>query len=146
MSDITFDDMGHMLVAERSMPYDAHTSRVLEYQLNTTTGAWVQDPKNLYIGASIAPATAAAVNSSAGGVDLACDGKIWATGDAMRLLPSTPEQYAYGLTQMRGRETLWRPSLPLIISSITIHRISPSTIRPKLATLSLTGSAASARW
>ncbi len=99
VSDITFDDMGHMILAERSMPFDAHLSRVLEYQLNTSTGAWVLDPKKLYTGSNDSP------NSSAGGVDLACDGKIWATADYMKLPPTAA--YAYGLAQIpRAGNTL----------------------------------------
>lgn len=93
VSDITFTDNGRMLVAERTVPYFAHQSRVLEYQLNLTTGVWQLAPKAFNIGGPTAS------DSSAGGVDYTCDRDVWATADFMQL-PNN--QLAYGMTHISG--------------------------------------------
>ncbi|MCA9311065.1 MAG: hypothetical protein KDA21_07655, partial [Phycisphaerales bacterium] len=101
VSDITFGPAGEMIVAERSMlrdagcgqiprhtfnPNDAHYSRTIEF--TGSTGAWTQQPINKWrVGAISSGANAA------GGVDMDCNGNLWATGDALSL----PFPYIYGM-------------------------------------------------
>ena len=89
VSDITFTDGGRMLVAERTVPFFAHQSRVLEFDLNLSTGTWQPNTKEFRIGGAAAP------DSSAGGVDYTCDSDVWATGDYMQ---PPNGQLIYGMT------------------------------------------------
>ena len=98
VSDISFGPRGTMLLAERSMYNDlfpsAHSSRVLEYQFAGVNN-WSPSPNIFRIG------NYSNETNAAGGVDYdfaAPLGRVWATGDALRL----PQGEAiYGLQGIR---------------------------------------------
>ncbi len=106
VSDISFGPRGTMLLGERSMqsfsPADpklanalssfSHESRTLEFAPNG--GSWAQT--NVFnVGSVNQPGQFA---NSAGGVDYdyAPSGRVWVTGDALRVF-ATPPQRIYGL-------------------------------------------------
>ena len=84
VADITFDDTGtRMVIAQRTMNGNAlnngaHQSSVLEYLGNT--GGWVASATNKYLVGGIAGG-----RNAAGGVDLDCEGNVWASADALHL-------------------------------------------------------------
>lgn len=83
-ADLVFDDGGtRMVLAQRSMwgnslITNAHKSRVLEY--TGGTGVWAPSPTNQFLVGSYGGGM-----NAAGGVDLDCEGNVWATGDALHL-------------------------------------------------------------
>ena len=99
VADITFDATGTRLVlAQRSMwegngtglGNGSHRSYVLEYFGNS--GAWVGSPDNQFLVGNYSGG-----HNAAGGVDLDCEGNVWATGDALHL---DPNDWVYGMQRI----------------------------------------------
>ena len=98
VADITFDDTGtRMVLSQRSMQANglgngAHQSYVLEY--NGSSGAWIASADNKFLVGNYGNGA-----NAAGGVDLDCEGNVWASGDALHL-GGSPTEYLYGMQRI----------------------------------------------
>ena len=109
VADITFSSSGDLLFAERyhrhnngtpatSMPSDftgPHKSRVLEY--TGTSGAWTASPVTKY--------TVGSGSNSAGGVAIDCEGRVYASGDALKITWPSPNIYGIQIIPSSGPTT-----------------------------------------
>jgi len=133
-SDISFSDVGNMLVAERTMKGDmqdgAHSSRILEYSgiapLNSCNPNW-GTAKVFYIGAISSNTNAAGgVDYGYGGYDVAgdelleCDSIIWGTGDGL-IFQSNPTIFSYGLAGLRAAGNSNVPTDPYFTETSSYH-------------------------
>lgn len=98
VSDISFDSLGHMLLAERCMANDissaAHKARALEYTLIGST--WTQSSPGKYrVGLLPTPPTNTETNSAGGcDYDWSQPNRMWVTGDALHFIAA---DLIYGL-------------------------------------------------